>query len=67
MSAKTNVGSRSRDNNGEVIKNHHKKAFECISQALRIDEDDAGVLVVMFSVSFSLSVSGSNVGVDLTS
>ncbi|CAF89443.1 unnamed protein product [Tetraodon nigroviridis] len=27
---------------GEVIKNHHKQAFEYISKALRIDEDDTG-------------------------
>uniref|UniRef100_A0A8C4IRY8 microtubule-severing ATPase n=1 Tax=Dicentrarchus labrax TaxID=13489 RepID=A0A8C4IRY8_DICLA len=29
-------------NNGEVIKNYHKQAFEYISKALRIDEDDTG-------------------------
>uniref|UniRef100_A0A8C4IV06 Fidgetin-like protein 1 n=1 Tax=Dicentrarchus labrax TaxID=13489 RepID=A0A8C4IV06_DICLA len=32
---------RSKDN-GEVIKNYHKQAFEYISKALRIDEDDTG-------------------------
>ncbi|MEQ2168644.1 hypothetical protein GOODEAATRI_016951, partial [Goodea atripinnis] len=40
MSAKTNA-SKSKDS-GELIKNHHKQAFEYISKALRIDEDDAG-------------------------
>uniref|UniRef100_A0A671U5U6 microtubule-severing ATPase n=1 Tax=Sparus aurata TaxID=8175 RepID=A0A671U5U6_SPAAU len=40
MSAKMNAG-RSKDN-GEVIKNYHKQAFEYISKALRIDEDDTG-------------------------
>ncbi|KAM3606658.1 uncharacterized protein V6R79_020757 [Siganus canaliculatus] len=33
--------SKSRDS-GEVIKNYHKQAFEYISKALRIDEDDSG-------------------------
>uniref|UniRef100_A0A8C5E9S0 Fidgetin-like protein 1 n=1 Tax=Gouania willdenowi TaxID=441366 RepID=A0A8C5E9S0_GOUWI len=40
MSAKTNA-TASKDS-GEVIKNYHKQAFECISKALRIDEDDTG-------------------------
>ncbi|KAM6916403.1 spastin-like isoform 2-T2 [Xenentodon cancila] len=40
MSAKINAG-KSRDS-GELIKNHHKQAFEYISKALRIDEDDKG-------------------------
>lgn len=40
MSAKINV-SKSKDS-GEVIKNCHKQAFEYISKALRIDEDDSG-------------------------
>ncbi|KAM8739305.1 spastin-like [Acanthopagrus schlegelii] len=40
MSAKMNAG-RSKDS-GEVIKNYHKQAFEYISKALRIDEDDTG-------------------------
>uniref|UniRef100_A0A3Q2R1I9 Fidgetin-like protein 1 n=1 Tax=Fundulus heteroclitus TaxID=8078 RepID=A0A3Q2R1I9_FUNHE len=40
MSAKTNA-PKSKDS-GELIKNHHKQAFEYISKALRIDEDDAG-------------------------
>lgn len=38
MSAKINA-SKSKDC-GEVIKNYHKQAFENISKALRIDEDD---------------------------
>ncbi|XP_010728178.1 spastin [Larimichthys crocea] len=33
--------SKSKDN-GEVIKNYHTQAFEYISKALRIDEDDTG-------------------------
>ncbi|XP_058507753.1 spastin [Solea solea] len=33
--------SKSKDS-GEVIKNYHKQAFEHISKALRIDEDDTG-------------------------
>ncbi|XP_039996101.1 spastin-like isoform X2 [Xiphias gladius] len=40
MSAKINV-CKSKDN-GDVIKNYHKQAFDCISKALRIDEDDTG-------------------------
>ncbi|XP_060943105.1 spastin [Limanda limanda] len=40
MSAKVNA-SKSKDC-GEVIKNYHKQAFENISKALRIDEDDTG-------------------------
>ncbi|XP_035807673.1 spastin [Amphiprion ocellaris] len=40
MSAKI-TASRSKDS-GEVIKNYHKQAFEYISKALRIDEDDTG-------------------------
>lgn len=33
---------------GEVIKNYHKQAFEYISRALRIDEDDTGLLFYIF-------------------
>ncbi|XP_042357891.1 spastin-like [Plectropomus leopardus] len=40
MSAKI-MASKSKDN-CEVIKNYHKQAFEYVSKALRIDEDDAG-------------------------
>ncbi|XP_061600584.1 spastin-like isoform X2 [Cololabis saira] len=40
MSAKIQA-SKSKDS-GELIKNHHKQAFEHISKALRIDEDDKG-------------------------
>ncbi|CAN9499963.1 unnamed protein product [Ophioblennius macclurei] len=40
MSAKTNA-CKGKDN-CEVIKNYHKQAFEYISKALRIDEDDSG-------------------------
>uniref|UniRef100_A0A4W6CKG8 microtubule-severing ATPase n=1 Tax=Lates calcarifer TaxID=8187 RepID=A0A4W6CKG8_LATCA len=40
MSAKT-IASKGKDS-GEVIKNYHKQAFEYISKALRIDEDDSG-------------------------
>ncbi|XP_040906576.1 spastin isoform X2 [Toxotes jaculatrix] len=38
MSAKINT-SRGKDS-GEVIRNYHKQAFEYISKALRVDEDD---------------------------
>lgn len=34
--------SKNKDS-GEVIKNYHQQAFEYISRALRIDEDDAGL------------------------
>uniref|UniRef100_A0A8D3C9C8 Fidgetin-like protein 1 n=1 Tax=Scophthalmus maximus TaxID=52904 RepID=A0A8D3C9C8_SCOMX len=40
MSATANA-SKSKDC-GEVIRNYHKQAFEYISKALRIDEDDTG-------------------------
>lgn len=40
MSAKISA-SKSKDN-CEVIKNYHKQAFEYVSKALRIDEDDSG-------------------------
>uniref|UniRef100_A0A3P9MBM8 Fidgetin-like protein 1 n=1 Tax=Oryzias latipes TaxID=8090 RepID=A0A3P9MBM8_ORYLA len=40
MSAKIQQ-ARGKDS-GELIKNHHKQAFEFISKALRIDEDDTG-------------------------
>lgn len=33
--------SKSKDS-GEVIQNYHKQAFECVSKALKIDEDDTG-------------------------
>ncbi|XP_054654985.1 spastin isoform X1 [Dunckerocampus dactyliophorus] len=38
MSVKTNKGKDS----SEVVRNYHKQAFEYISKALRIDEDDTG-------------------------
>uniref|UniRef100_A0A8D3AD21 Fidgetin-like protein 1 n=1 Tax=Scophthalmus maximus TaxID=52904 RepID=A0A8D3AD21_SCOMX len=41
MSATANA-SKSKDC-GEVIRNYHKQAFEYISKALRIDEDDTGL------------------------
>ncbi|XP_022599434.1 spastin isoform X1 [Seriola dumerili] len=40
MSVKMNA-SKGKDS-GEVIRNYHKQAFEYISKALRIDEDDTG-------------------------
>lgn len=40
--------SKNKDNS-EVIRNYHKQAFEYISNALRIDEDDKGLLVVLGS------------------
>ena len=41
MSAKINA-CKSKDS-GDVIKNYHKQAFDYISKALRIDEDDSGL------------------------
>lgn len=41
VSAKMNA-CKNKDS-GEVIKNYHKQAFEYISRALRIDEDDTGL------------------------
>lgn len=35
------MACKSKDS-GEVIKNYHKQAFEYVSKALRIDEDDTG-------------------------
>lgn len=40
--------TKSKDN-GEVIKNYHKQAFEYISSALRIDEDDTGLFIMFKS------------------
>ncbi|XP_046885060.1 spastin-like [Hypomesus transpacificus] len=42
MSSKMKRAENCKDN-GELIKNCHKQAFEYISVALRIDEDDKGV------------------------
>uniref|UniRef100_A0A3P9NME4 microtubule-severing ATPase n=1 Tax=Poecilia reticulata TaxID=8081 RepID=A0A3P9NME4_POERE len=42
MSAKSNAPKHK--DSGELIKNYHKQAFEHISKALRIDEDDNGGL-----------------------
>ncbi|XP_051561297.1 spastin-like isoform X2 [Myxocyprinus asiaticus] len=43
MAAKAkDVGSEGCDNTGEQIRNYHKQAFEFISVALQIDEDDKG-------------------------
>lgn len=39
--------SKNKDS-GEVIKNYHKQAFEYISRALRIDEDDTGLGLLFF-------------------
>lgn len=47
MSVKINP-NKSKDNS-EVIKNYHKQAFEYISKALRIDEDDTGWFAVFMS------------------
>lgn len=41
MSTKINP-SKNKDSAEVVIKNHHKQAFEYISRALRIDEEDTG-------------------------
>lgn len=45
VSAKMNACKRK--DSGEVIKNYHKQAFDCISKALRIDEDDGGLFVIL--------------------
>lgn len=50
VSAKMNA-CKNKDS-GEVIKNYHKQAFEYISRALRIDEDDTGLLFYLFSYLF---------------
>lgn len=44
MSAKMNATTKK--DTCEVIKNYHKQAFEYISNALRIDEDDTGLFIV---------------------
>lgn len=44
MSAKMNASTKK--DTCEVIKNYHKQAFEYISNALRIDEDDTGLFIV---------------------
>ncbi|KAG7492886.1 hypothetical protein MATL_G00019280 [Megalops atlanticus] len=36
------IGKEELEDSGELIRNHHKQAFEYISAALRIDEDDKG-------------------------
>lgn len=46
VSAKMNACKRK--DSSEVIKNYHKQAFDCISKALRIDEDDGGLCGVFF-------------------
>lgn len=46
-SAKMNA-SKGKDS-GEVIRNYHKQAFEYVSKALRIDEDDTGLFVVFIT------------------
>lgn len=45
VSAKMNASKRK--DSSEVIKNYHKQAFDCISKALRIDEDDRGLFGVL--------------------
>uniref|UniRef100_A0A3Q3VYM6 microtubule-severing ATPase n=1 Tax=Mola mola TaxID=94237 RepID=A0A3Q3VYM6_MOLML len=40
MSAK--IGTSKNKDSGEIIKNYHKQAFEYISKALRVDEDETG-------------------------
>lgn len=47
MSTKTNA-SKSKDS-AEVIKNYHKQAFEYISKALKIDEDDTGLFTELLT------------------
>ena len=44
------MASKGKDS-GEVIKNYHKQAFEYVSKALRIDEDDTGLFICVI-VSF---------------
>lgn len=45
VSAKMNACKRK--DSGKVIENYHKQAFDCISKALRIDEDDRGLFVCL--------------------
>lgn len=42
-----NINATKSKDSGEVIKNYHKQAFECISKALRIDEDDSGLFMML--------------------
>ncbi|XP_070771760.1 spastin-like isoform X2 [Enoplosus armatus] len=42
MSVKMNASNVKGKDSGEVIRNYHKQAFEFVSKALRIDEDDTG-------------------------
>lgn len=37
--------SKAKDSS-ELIKNYHKQAFEYVSKALRLDEDDTGLFIV---------------------
>ena len=46
------------NNNCEIIKGYHKQAFEYISIALRIDEDDTGLCIVLLMYSFVMMCSG---------
>lgn len=43
-------GSDVCDDTGELIRNYHKQAFEFISLALQIDEDDKGMFFITFMV-----------------
>lgn len=54
MSAKMNASAKK--DTSEVIKNYHKQAFEYISNALRIDEDDTGLFTVCVYVCARLAV-----------
>ena len=52
------VRRRQRDGSGspergERVRSHHRRAFEFISAALRIDEDEQGIIIVTI-ISFSL-------------
>uniref|UniRef100_A0A665WB50 microtubule-severing ATPase n=1 Tax=Echeneis naucrates TaxID=173247 RepID=A0A665WB50_ECHNA len=38
----TKISANKGKDSGEVIRNYHKQAFEYVSKALRIDEDDTG-------------------------
>lgn len=56
VSAKMNA-CKNKDS-GEVIKNYHKQAFEYISRALRIDEDDTGLLFYLIYLFFPFASGG---------
>ena len=37
-------------------KHHHRKAFECISKALKLDEEDEGLYTIGFTINYACDV-----------